>query len=134
MATDIMTSPLSVVSQVIPDADASVTDGATRPDEPVDAGDDRSSSLSEIGERGGRDEPDNEIEEPSDAIDTEAETERLEDSPQKIRKHQNVVLTQVNHTHEKPQGLTATPTLPSLPIDTCKCINTMPCLAVLSSS
>ena len=62
--------------------------------------DDRSSSLSDIGDR----EANDEVEQPralpsnaSDINDTEAETERLEDSPQKQRKQQNVVLTVSNH-------------------------------------
>ena len=135
MATDTMTSPLSVVSQVLPDVDPSTTNGATRPDETMDAGDDRSSSLSEIGERGGRDEPGNEIEEPSDAIDTEAETERLEDSPQKIRKHQNVVLTQINCVNEETLGPIATHSFTPVPVKTGRCTSAMLCLvAVLNPS
>ena len=56
--------------------------------------DDRSSSLSEIEERGLIERLDiapsiND----SDGGDTEAETERLEDSPHKVRSQQNVVLT-----------------------------------------
>lgn len=63
-------------------------------------GDDRSSSLSEIGDRVG-----NEIATPaklaladgSEANDTEAETERLEASPQRTRKRKNVIMTSLNH-------------------------------------
>ena len=60
----------------------------------VSEADDRSSSLSEIEERGvtERLEPAT-LANGSDGGDTEAETERLEDSPQKTRSQQNVVLT-----------------------------------------
>ena len=56
--------------------------------------DDRSSSLSEIEDRGVTERidvaPSANV---SDGGDTEAETERLEESPQKTRSQQNVVLT-----------------------------------------
>ena len=56
--------------------------------------DDRSSSLSEIEERGMIERLDIAPSiNGSDGGDTEAETERLEDSPHKIRSQQNVVLT-----------------------------------------
>ena len=60
----------------------------------VDDADARSSSLSDI-EDGGANERLGltHFDDASDAVDTEAETERLEDSPQKARKHQNVVLS-----------------------------------------
>lgn len=71
----------------------------------VDA-DDRSSSLSEIEDRGvterlGIARSAN----TSDGGDTEAETERLEDSPQKTRSQQNVVLTATAdiNDHSEPQ-------------------------------
>ena len=67
-------------------------------DAPPD-GDDQSSSLSEIGDRAGNDDPDStriSHVDGSDANDTEAETERLEDSPQNERKRRNVVLTASN--------------------------------------
>lgn len=59
----------------------------------VSEADDRSSSLSEIEERGvsERLNPAS-LANGSDMGDTEAETERLEDSPQKMRSQQNVVL------------------------------------------
>ena len=62
-------------------------------------GDDRSSSLSEIEDRLGNEElgfGQSKPTEESDVNDTEAETERLENSPQKLRKHQSVVLTASN--------------------------------------
>jgi hypothetical protein len=59
-------------------------------------GDDRSSSLSDIEDRTANTElalASHNIRSGSEANDTEAETERLEDSPQKVRKHTNVVLS-----------------------------------------
>ncbi len=58
--------------------------------------DDRSSSLSELGERAGHEEVDNVSHGDSEANDTEAETERLDDSPQKQRQLHNVVLASTN--------------------------------------
>ena len=57
--------------------------------------DDRSSSLSEIGDGAVVEDPDpdNATAIEVDDNDTEAETERLEDSPQKLRVHKNVLLT-----------------------------------------
>ena len=59
----------------------------------------RSSSLSEIGDHEGQEEleiigPINDDD--NGANDTEAETERLENTPLKGRKHQNVILTAEN--------------------------------------
>ena len=60
----------------------------------VSEADDRSSSLSEIEERGVTERLNPAaLANGSDGGDTEAETERLEDSPQKSRSQQNVVLT-----------------------------------------
>ncbi|KAK4696402.1 hypothetical protein P7C71_g1509, partial [Lecanoromycetidae sp. Uapishka_2] len=56
----------------------------------------RSSSLSEIGDRADQEQPESIDCIEVDADDTEAETERLEDSPQKQRKHQDIVLTSSN--------------------------------------
>ena len=56
-------------------------------------GDDRSSSLSELGDPGGIERSSRAD---SEANDTEAETERLEDSPQKQRRQRDVVLTSTN--------------------------------------
>ena len=68
------------------------------------ADDDRSSSLSELGDRGGIEHSSRAA---SEANDTEAETERLEDSPQKQRKQRNVVLS----SHQT-QSVARTRTLP----------------------
>lgn len=62
--------------------------------------DDRSSSLSEIGDRVGNDDLVSSRSRPangSDLDDTEAETERLEESPQKPRKNQNLVMAPTSH-------------------------------------
>lgn len=58
----------------------------------INDADARSSSLSEIDDNGANERSRYiQMEEASDAGDTEAETERLEESPQKARTHQNVV-------------------------------------------
>ena len=66
---------------------------------PLDA-DDRSSSLSEIEDRGVT-EHIGTVPSPngSEGGDTEAETERLEVSPEKLRLQQNVVLTTTSYSH-----------------------------------
>lgn len=72
--------------------------------------DDRSSSLSELGDRAGM------VHSPhtgSEANDTEAETERLEDSPQKQRRHQDVLLTSTNGAYDDHQNLPVAHTLPA---------------------
>ena len=61
--------------------------------------DDRSSSLSELGERAGHEEVEIVSHGDSEANDTEAETERLEESPQKQRELNNVVLAPTNGTY-----------------------------------
>ena len=58
--------------------------------------DDRSSSLSELGERAVHEEGENISRGGSEVNDTEAETERLEESPQKQRGLHNVVLASTN--------------------------------------
>ncbi|KAL8992308.1 MAG: hypothetical protein Q9169_007200 [Polycauliona sp. 2 TL-2023] len=58
-------------------------------------GQNRSSSLSDIGDRG-----DDQTAIESDPNDTEAETERLEDSPYKSRTTQNLVLTDPNPVYD----------------------------------
>ncbi|KAL8701505.1 MAG: hypothetical protein Q9224_000469 [Gallowayella concinna] len=70
-------------------------------------GQNRSSSLSDIGDRADDIMADSEqalstVE--SDPNDTEAETERMEDSPQKSRTNQNLVLTTVNSTYNAVQN------------------------------
>ncbi|KAL8944986.1 MAG: hypothetical protein Q9211_000419 [Gyalolechia sp. 1 TL-2023] len=61
-----------------------------------------SSSLSNIEDRANDDPARSELNTPaidSDQNDTEAETERLEDSPQKLRRTQNLVFTAANSVH-----------------------------------
>ena len=63
---------------------------------PLEDGDDGSSSLSEIEDRPGNEEPGRlqlKHMATSEGEDTEAETERLEESPQKVREHGNVLLS-----------------------------------------
>ncbi|KAL8768686.1 MAG: hypothetical protein Q9209_005104 [Squamulea sp. 1 TL-2023] len=63
----------------------------------------RSSSLSDIGDHGDEvmAEPEQALSVPeSDPNDTEAETERLEESPQRLRKTQNLVLTNTNPIYD----------------------------------
>ena len=70
--------------------------------------DDRSSSLSELGDRAGME---HSSLAGSEANDTEAETERLEDSPQKQKRHQDVVLTSTNGTYGDHQNQSVARTL-----------------------
>lgn len=69
-------------------------------------GDDRSSSLSDLGDRAGNEDLNtskvalvhgSDPVDGSDPNDTEAETERLEVSPQRTRKHRNVIVSSSNH-------------------------------------
>lgn len=71
--------------------------------------DDRSSSLSELGDRAGNE---HSSRAGSEADDTEAETERLEDSPRKQRRQQDVVLTSTNGTYGDHQNQSIARTLP----------------------
>ncbi|KAL9022632.1 MAG: hypothetical protein Q9185_000210 [Variospora sp. 1 TL-2023] len=72
-----------------------------REDEDSHLGHNRSSSLSDIGDRGSEQ---NQPTVDSDPNDTEAETERLEDTPQKSRRNQNLVLTAANSMHRVSRG------------------------------
>lgn len=77
----------------------------------------RSSSLSDIEDRADEDTARSERGLPtteSDQIDTEAETERLEDSQQKSRKTQKLLLTAANSVHQLGRD-TPTPPGPSMP-------------------
>lgn len=73
------------------------------------ADDDRSSSLSELGDRAGLEHYSRAV---SEANDTEAETERLEDSPQKQRRQRNVVLTAINGIYGDQQNQSVARILP----------------------
>ena len=74
------------------------------------ADDDRSSSLSELGDRAGLE---HYSRAGSEANDTEAETERLEDSPQKQRRQRNVVLTSTNGIYGDQQNQSVARILPA---------------------
>ncbi len=70
----------------------------------ITEGDDRSSSLSDIEDRTANTNlarNSHTIRGGSEANDTEAETERLEDSPQKVQKHTNVVLSSANDVYQE---------------------------------
>lgn len=92
MATDTVVSVPSMAPQFMSSADLENATGVEDREKLQAEEDDRSSSLSdpsiEHSSRAG-----------SEANDTEAETERLEDSPQKQRTHQDVVLTSANGTY-----------------------------------
>ena len=82
-----------------------------QPQEPQANADDGSSSLSELGERVGHDEAHVASRDDSEANDTEAETERLEDSPHKQRKSHNVVLTSTNGIYSDRESAPAVRTI-----------------------
>lgn len=103
MTTNISASTLQGASQTLSTSTDALPNGADHPRPALYEEDDRSSSLSEIGERADQDRPDitfSDGSDGSDVNDTEAETERLEDSPQKLRTHQNLVMTSTNGLHE----------------------------------
>jgi len=71
---------------------------------PESDGDDRSSSLSDIEDRPFVEGPMQvqlRSSPPPEEDDTEAETERLEESPHKLRKHQNVIFSATNNSSEE---------------------------------
>ena len=71
--------------------------------------DDGSSSLSELGDRAGIEHSSRAV---SEVNDTEAETERLEESPYKQRRRQDVVLTSANGTYGDHQNQSVNRVLP----------------------
>ena len=71
--------------------------------------DDKSSSLSELGERTGME---HSSRAGSEANDTEAETERLEGSPQKQKNHQDMVLISTDCTYGDTQNQSAAQAIP----------------------
>ena len=96
MATDaVLTIPTipSTAPQSFSSADLQIANGLADGEKLQAEEDDRSSSLSELGDRAGIT---HSSRAGSEANDTEAETERLEDSPQKQRRQQDVVLTSTN--------------------------------------
>ena len=112
MATDTMTSPSGIASHTTSILDHGIIIDSNTANVIHEEEVQRSSSLSEIGERAGHDGAENASVNGLDAIDTEAETERLEDSPQKRRTQQNVLLTSTETTyqpHESPLETSALP-------------------------
>lgn len=93
MATDNVVSVPITAPQNMSSADLKNAAGADDGQKLQAEEDDKSSSLSELEDRGGIEHSSHDA---SEANDTEAETERLEDSPQKQRGHQDVVLTSTN--------------------------------------
>lgn len=87
-------------SKIYPRTTKELVNGIHYTRESTAEADDRSSSLSEIGDRVGNDDlvsSRSRLANGSDPDDTEAETERLEESPQKPRKNQSVVMTPTTH-------------------------------------
>ena len=109
MATNTVSSVLSIVPHTTLNSDL---ENATGLDDGVKsqvADDDRSSTLSELGDRAGMEHSSRAASEPND---TEAETERLEDSPQKQRRQRDVVLTSTNGTYGDHQNQSVAHVLP----------------------
>ena len=101
MATGAVTFTPGMVPRNLSSVDLKHATGIEESDKAQAEADDRSSSLSDLGDRTG-------VEHSSHAgseevNDTEAETERLEDSPQKQRRHQDVVLTSVSGIYDDQQ-------------------------------
>ena len=112
MATSAVTSTPGMVPQNLSRVDLKYAIGVEESDKAQAEADDRSSSLSDLGDRTG-------VEHSSHAgseevNDTEAETERLEDSPQKQRRHQDVVLTSVSGIYEDQQKPATARALPEI--------------------
>lgn len=93
MSTDNVFSLPTTVSQNMSSANFKDATGIDDGQKPQAEEDDKSSSLSELGDRAVIEHSSHAA---SEANDTEAETERLEDSPQKQRRHQDVVFTSAN--------------------------------------
>lgn len=109
MATDTVVSLPSVGPQTMSSADLENATGVEDGKKLLAEEDDRSSSLSELGDRAGIE---HSSRAGSEANDTEAETERLEESPRKHRRHQDVVLTSANGTYGDHQNQPAAHHLP----------------------
>ena len=110
MATGAVTSTPGMIPQELSSVDLKYATGIEESDKAQAEADDRSSSLSDLGDRTG-------VEHSSHAgseevNDTEAETERLEDSPQKERRHQDVVLTSVSGIYDDQQNPATARALP----------------------
>ena len=95
MATDTVISVPNIAPQRMSSAHLEKATGVDVVEKVQAAGDDRSSSLSELGDPAGIERSSHAG---SEANDTEAETERLEDSPHKQRRQRDVFLTSTNGT------------------------------------
>lgn len=109
MAANTVSSTPIMSPQNMPNLDLDNATGIENGGNVLAADDDRSSSLSELGDRMG---PEHDSRAGSEANDTEAETERLESSPQKLRRQRNVVLTSTNGTYDDHQNQLVARTLP----------------------
>lgn len=102
MSTDLIMSIPTDISTHSPKNDQVLVSRAENPKEPLEEYDDRSSSLSEIGDRPGNEDMDHAQHlKDFDENDTEAETERLEDTPRKMPLYQNVVMTTNGVYHDR---------------------------------
>lgn len=99
-------SKLEPSSPILDQATSVLAHGVPHSRDQATEGDDRSSSLSDLGDRAGNEDLNtskialvngSDPVDGSDPNDTEAETERLEVSPQRMRKHGSVVLSSSNH-------------------------------------
>ncbi|MCJ1263141.1 hypothetical protein MMC22_003011 [Lobaria immixta] len=100
MTSSPLLPPTETNSTLFPSPSTGLVNGIQYNRDSTVEGDDRSSSLSEIGDRVGNDDLVSTrlgVAGGSEANDTEAETERLEDSPQKILKHNDVVMVSSSH-------------------------------------
>lgn len=100
MTSSPLLPPTETHSTLFPSPSTGLVNGIQYNRDSTVEGDDRSSSLSEIGDRVGNDDLVSTrlgVAGGSEANDTEAETERLEDSPQKILKHKDVVMVSSSH-------------------------------------
>ena len=113
MAANTVSSVPRLAPQIISSPELENATGVEDGEKVQAAEDDRSSSLSELGDRAGIDHSSRAASRAaSEANDTEAETERLEDSPQKQRRQRDVVLTSTNGTYGDHQGQPVARTLP----------------------
>lgn len=110
MATDAVLTIPSIAPQSFSNADLQHANGIEDGEKLQAEEDDRSSSLSDLGDRAGIT---HSSRAGSEANDTEAETERLEDSPQKQRRHQDVVLTSTNGAYGDHQNQPVAHTSPA---------------------
>ena len=108
MTSSPLLPPTETNSTLFPSPSTGLVDGIQYARDSTAEGDDRSSSLSEIGDRVGNDDIGSTrvgVAGGSEANDTEAETERLEDSPQKNPKHKDLVV--VSSPHAMSNGISS---------------------------